>query len=199
MLATSSQDMVHDLGPPTQNIPTPLIADTGSTANFSTIDTPVINKRITTNPIAIKNPNGSIMYSSHEAELDFPSLPHAARHVHIVPDLEHNTLISIGQLCDAGCDVTFDAATVTVRYKNNIALTGTRTPTTRLWHLRPPPPMEHAKNAIAPADNGTCAHASLFSWHTQPLSMEHAKAAIGSATPAQIVACSIIFARTVYL
>jgi hypothetical protein len=36
---------------------------------------PVINKQIAVNPIAICNPNGSIMYSTHDAELDIPNLP----------------------------------------------------------------------------------------------------------------------------
>ena len=152
------------LGPPTpipiaENI-APLIADTGSTANFGSLHSPVINKRLTKNPIAVRNANGSLMHSTHEAELDFPHLPPAARHVHILPDLQDHTLISIGQLCDAGCDVTFDATTVTVKYKNNVALTGIRTPATRLWQMR------------------------------APTLEEQANAAIGSATPEQIVAFS---------
>jgi hypothetical protein len=52
------------------------------------------------------------MYSTHEAELDLPSLPLAARHVHIVPTLSTHSLLLIGQLCDAGCEVTFDATTI---------------------------------------------------------------------------------------
>ena len=106
------------------------------------------------------------MYSTHEAELDFPALPPAARHVHIVPDLKNHTLISIGQLCDAGCDVIFDATTVTVRYQNHIALTGTRNQDTRLWQLRAPSPTEQANAAIGsatPAEIVAFSHASLFS------------------------------------
>jgi hypothetical protein len=48
------------------------IADTGSTAHFGTIDAPVINIRPTRHPITIQNPNGSLMVSTHEAELDLP-------------------------------------------------------------------------------------------------------------------------------
>ena len=95
--------------------------------------------------------NGSIMYSTHEAELDFPALSPAARHIHILPDLQNHTLISIGKLCDAGCDVIFDATTVTVRYKNNIALTGTCTQATCLWQLRASTPMEYANTAVGSA------------------------------------------------
>jgi hypothetical protein len=57
-----------------------LLADTGTTSTFVSIEYPVINKRIALNPIAIRNPNGSIMYSTtHDAELDIPNLPLSAR------------------------------------------------------------------------------------------------------------------------
>jgi hypothetical protein len=96
---------------------------------------PVVNKRPAANPITIHNPNGTIMYSTHTAELDIPHLPPAACQVHIVPDLASHTLLSIGQLCDAGCDVTFNANAVTVTYQNHLILQVTRTATTRLWHF----------------------------------------------------------------
>ena len=135
----SLSEKIPVIGPPipilTDESISPYIADTGSTANFGSLQTPVINKRPTRTPIAVRNANGSIMYSTHEAELDFPDLPPAARHVHILPDLNNHTLISIGQLCDARCDVIFDATTVTVKFKNNVVMTGIRTPATRLWQM----------------------------------------------------------------
>ena len=69
----------------------------------------------------------------------------------------------MGVFCDAGCEVHFTKSTVTVTYQDHIVLTGTRTPTTRLWFLQPPP---------------------------IPPTMECAMGAIGSATPAEIVAFS---------
>jgi hypothetical protein len=144
-----------------------LIADTGSTAHFCTIDTPVINQRIAKHPISIRNPNGSVMQSTHTAELDLPHLPFLARQVHIVPALAHHSLISIGQLCDAGCDVTFDATTVTVHFENKTVLTGTRTKATKLWHLQVPSPSNHQANgavgSATPAQQVAFAHATLFS------------------------------------
>lgn len=106
------------IGPPASPISTcllaALIAVTGSTAHFCTIDTPVINQQVAQHPITLHNPNGSIMKSTHTAELDLPTLPPLARQVHIVPNLANHSLISIGQLCDGGCNVSFDATTVTV-------------------------------------------------------------------------------------
>jgi len=107
----------------------------GSTAHFFTIDLPLNNKQATTNPIMIRNPNGSIMYSTPEAKLDIPALPKAARHVHVVPALASQLLLSMGQLCDAGCHVTFDATTAMVTHGKKVVLTGRCTPKTRLWHM----------------------------------------------------------------
>jgi hypothetical protein len=108
------------------------------------------------------------MLSTHEADLDLSFLPPAARHhVHIVPALASASLISMGQLCDPGCDITFTASTVTVTYNNAIVLIGHRTPMTRLWHF-------DLKALLPPPCSLPC--------------FESDNAAIGSATPAQLVA-----------
>ena len=73
------------------------------------------------------------MTSTHTAEMYLPELPTAAKTGHIVPDLASSPLLSIGQLCDAGCGLLFSAGDVTVSFKNKIILRGTRTPLTRLW------------------------------------------------------------------
>lgn len=146
------------------------IADSGSTAHFCTVTANVINKRLTSTPIGIANPNGTVMYSTHEAELDLPGLPLAARRVHIVPALTTDSLLSMGQLCDAGCIVTFDATGVQVRLNNVLLLSGTRTPESGLWHL--------TLDASAPCVP-TSVPASL---------LHHSYAALHSATPAELVA-----------
>ena len=104
------------------------------------------------------------MYSTHLADLDLPTLPPEARQVHIVPDLSSHSLLALGPLCDAGCSVTFDATSVVVTLQNKPILHGCRTPATRLWHFNLP-----GAPSSAPAS---------------------ANAAIGSATPAQLVAFS---------
>jgi hypothetical protein len=81
---------------------TTAIANSGSTAYFCTISAHVLNKRVTTNPIGITNPNGTVMYLTHEAKLDLPDMPLAARNVHIVPSLSNHSLLFMGQFCDAG-------------------------------------------------------------------------------------------------
>ena len=111
------------------------IADSGATAHFVTVNAPVTNKKIAVVPLAIYNPNGAIMYSTHTAEIDVPHLPRSARLCHIVPGLSTFSLISIGQLCDADCEVLFLTDTVSIGYKNTVIMQGARSRTSGLWHL----------------------------------------------------------------
>jgi hypothetical protein len=60
------------------------------------------------------------MQATYEAELDFPTLPMAARRIFIVPELTDKTLMSISQLCDARCQVNFDVNAVQVYHKGTI-------------------------------------------------------------------------------
>lgn len=76
----------------------------------------------------------------------------------------------MGQLCDAGCVVTFNATTVRVHLDNMLLLSGVRTRTTGLWHLSlvaPDPPPANATNSEL---------------------LHHSFAAVHSATPAELVA-----------
>ena len=74
------------------------------------------------------------MKSTHTAELPIPLLPLAARMAHIVPELRSHSLVSIGTLCDAGCEVIFTTTTVVVRYNNCVVMNGTRNPP-GLWQF----------------------------------------------------------------
>ena len=136
-------------GPPAHNHPPILLADSGTTSHFATLDLPVLNKQTSKSPIAITNPNGEVMYSTHEGELDIPGLPYKARKCHIVPDLACHSLLSIGQLCSPGCRVLFDTDFVTVYKNGKTILTGSRTLwTNNMWHMDIPPTAQHANAAI---------------------------------------------------
>jgi hypothetical protein len=56
----------------------------------------------------------------HTAKLDIPSLPHASRQAHILPGLDQQSLLSVGNMCDIGCAVIFTAKKVAAR---NVATT----------------------------------------------------------------------------
>jgi hypothetical protein len=163
--------------PPTVLDSTPAIAD-GCTANFCTTGMPVHNKRLATEPIAIRNPNSKVMCSTCTTGLHLPGLPLAARQVHIVPSLASQSLLSIGQFCDAGCKVVFDSHTVTISHNSEVLLTGQRTALTRLWHLDIPS-VSPDESPIPQADPATGPKASPI---------EQADSAIGLAMPAELLA-----------
>ena len=151
----------------------PLIADTGSTGTYVSVRCRVLNKRPTSNPISISNPNGQIMTSTHEGELDLPTLRFEARRAHIVPALQHCSLLSVGSLCDAGYTVEFNKQTMRVLDDDGCVLTGTRHTPTGMWHVPADPSndsISHAPHAQANklggttiAESVTYAHASLYS------------------------------------
>jgi hypothetical protein len=94
----------------------------------------------------------------------------AARHIYLCPALKLLSLVSMGQLCNAGYIVTFNAETGIVKYDDLIVLDGKRTPETVLWQLSLTPVhpqlMYQANGAIGsatPAELATFAHAALFS------------------------------------
>jgi hypothetical protein len=111
------------------------------------------------------------MESTYEGELDIPALPPEARRAHIVPALLNNnsSLVSIGQLADAGCDVQFNKTSATVTYEGNTIFTGTRNATNKLWSLTPTSDESSTATAHAavgtatPAELVTFSHAALFS------------------------------------
>jgi hypothetical protein len=62
-------------------------------------------------------------------------LPHQAPQAHILPGLVHNSLISVGQLCDSECSVTFTQDQVMVSRNGKDVMYGSRDPKTRLWRV----------------------------------------------------------------
>jgi hypothetical protein len=111
------------------------IPDTGCTDHYIQSCTPVQNKRVAVTPINVVLPDGTIMTSSHVATLDITGLPKEATECHIFPTLLTGSLLSIGKLCDFGCEATFSASEVTIKLNNKIIMTGTRTGKTGLWEI----------------------------------------------------------------
>ena len=119
------------------------------------------------------------MKSTHTAQIDIPQLPPTATTAHLFPALGNTSLISIGQLCDAGCKVIFTATTAEVWLNGELILTGTRSKLTALWTttLQPPKPPSpeptqpsptpamalYAQNSATPAERVAFQHACLCS------------------------------------
>ena len=135
--------------PPIQNEEsTNNVANSGCTGHFflAFANSPLINIQVATKSVPVKQPDGSFIYSTHTAELDTPLLPKKAREAHLFPNLEQG-LISIGQLCDSGCEVLFEATSAEVHFEDNIILVGHRSQRTRLWHLNlASTPIEQSNN-----------------------------------------------------
>jgi hypothetical protein len=63
-----------------------------------------------------------------------PALPETAAKAHILPQI-NTSLLSVGQLCDGGCEAHFTADTVTITHNGNVLITGSRSEFNRLWHV----------------------------------------------------------------
>ena len=70
--------------------------------------------------------------TTHMAELNLPTIPQAARKAHIFRDLQCDTLISVGVLCDSGLVATFTADDVKFFYGPHLVLQGKRNKVTKL-------------------------------------------------------------------
>jgi hypothetical protein len=140
----------------TQSQPSPCTAllDSGCTAHFLLENTKWSNIKYTTTPLEVRLPNGYTITSTHTATLNMPSLPQAAGQAHILPGLAQHSLLSVGQMCDSGCSVTFTVSNVTVTNGDSTILTGQRDKESSLWRvpLDPDPPLnvgqEHSAHNV---------------------------------------------------
>ena len=133
------------------------VADTGATGHFfehqhqhNLIHTNIPLKKITAvkNGIKVVLPNNNTMQATHEALLDIPQLPEKARRTHLFPYLASGSLLSIGQLCDAGCTALFDKYKLYIFFNGKIILQGTRQKS-KLWTMDQT--THHSVNAVIDA------------------------------------------------
>ena len=99
-------------------------------------------------------------------------MPKSALTAHVFPDLATDSLLSIGQICDAGCTATFTKSDFRVECNGALLLHGERSPETRLWITSIPSTAPHetatayanaAKLSATPAELVAFAHATLCS------------------------------------
>jgi hypothetical protein len=81
--------------------------DSGCTINLLSTAAPCSDKQAAHVPLNVTMPNDTTIQSSHTCSLLLTNLPQQAWQAHILPGLVHNSLISVGQLCDNECSVTF--------------------------------------------------------------------------------------------
>jgi hypothetical protein len=73
-----------------------------------------LNKTLAANPLTARFPNGQIMKSTHTATLDIPQLSKVAKAAEVFPEMENNSLFSVGQLRDEGYSVLFNTNVVKI-------------------------------------------------------------------------------------
>lgn len=143
----------------------PSILDTGTTGHFLRIDALGKDIQPTKHPISAKLPAGEFIQSTHESHLPIDGLSAEASTAHLFPDLDH-FLISVGLLCDDGCEATFtkDQAVVT---KNGITILTCTRHDNGLWYyaLANQPPItcpDHVKDFAAYAASSSISEVIQF-------------------------------------
>jgi hypothetical protein len=120
------------------------ILDSGCTSNFLSSTAPCTGKQAAHIPLSVNMPNDTSIQSSHTCDLLLTDLPPQSRKAHILPGLVHNSLMYVVQLCDNGCDVTFNNYTVSVMNNENCVMLGVCDPQPGLWRVN----LRNAKPAI---------------------------------------------------
>jgi hypothetical protein len=86
-------------------------------------------------PFHVNMPNGTTIQSSRISELLLSALPPQARRAHIFTGLVHKSLISVGQLCDSGCNIIFTRDNVEVNTDEKSVMSGIRDQQSRIWRV----------------------------------------------------------------
>jgi hypothetical protein len=111
------------------------ILDSGCTSIFLSAAAPCSDKQASHVLLNVNMPNSTTIQSSHPCNFLLTGLPPQARQAHILPGLVHNSLISVGKLCDNGCSITFTHYQVTVTKNKECVMRGSREPKSRLWRV----------------------------------------------------------------
>jgi hypothetical protein len=105
-----------------------VILDSGCTRNFLSSTAPCTGNQAAYIPLSVNMPNGTSIQLSHTFDLLLTDLPPHSRKAHVLPGLVHNSLISVGQLCDNGCNIKFNKETVSVMNNGKCVTIGSRDP-----------------------------------------------------------------------
>jgi hypothetical protein len=130
---------LHSAVVPPQSNPVIAKADTGATAHyFKPEDSNILdNLKFTEQGPQVRLPNNAIIKADQVGNLPHMNLPLAATETHTFKDLKSASLISIGQLCDVGCQAVFQKQDLKIYdAKKQLVITGTRNLQDGLWDIR---------------------------------------------------------------
>ena len=120
----------------------------------------MVNLKEAVFPVAIKLPDGTIIYSTHTCNLGIPWLPHEMTEAYIIPGLARSSLISTKKFYDAGCKVVFDKTECRVHYKGEMVLSGEKDTKLSMWQLPINPISKDNTHHISNNSCGTCINPS---------------------------------------
>ena len=107
------------------------IADTGCTGHHFAVKAFLRNLQRSKTPLRVGLADDSVIESTHEGFLPIDGLPLEATRAHLFPAFGQTSPLSIGQLCDYGCDAKFNATSMKITYQGRVILEGSRTPPSR--------------------------------------------------------------------
>ena len=88
-----------------------------------------------TNGPKVHFPNGNTTTAKQQGNIPLKSLSSPATDALVLPGLTSANLISVGQLCDDGCEVRFNKEAATILKNNKIITTGIRNLRDGLWDI----------------------------------------------------------------
>lgn len=80
-------------------------------------------------------PNGTPLTSDKHVTINVKNISPHALIAHLFPGLASHSLLSIGQLCNAGCQTVFETNNVKILFQNETILEGDRNRETGLWMI----------------------------------------------------------------
>ena len=108
------------------------VLDTGCSSHFLVKGAPCNNKKEIQNELKVIVLNGDSIHATHTCTIDLPGIKDNP--AHILNNLR-KSLISIGQLCDQGCETLFTKDKAVIWQGKKLLMTGDRDIETGMWEI----------------------------------------------------------------
>jgi hypothetical protein len=117
----------------------PACVDTGSTNQLLRLsDASAVRQQSYLDPITVKFPNGDTINSISSGTFHLPNLPTQLKaHIFAEKDLDMS-LVSVAELCNAGCEATFTKDGFRVINNGKVVLSAPKSPSETLWRVSMP-------------------------------------------------------------
>ena len=96
---------------------------------------PLTDIKSVKNGVKVMYPDSTIAQSTYKGCLKGTLLPLSAKKVHLFNHLASGSLLSLGQLCDAGCTADFDKEYCYIQYKGEVIMKVIRRSSNGLWQI----------------------------------------------------------------